>query len=49
MAYSDTVDSGGSDPLTTVIAGLLALAGVGGVVFCLVYAIWWLITHWAPF
>ena len=29
MPYTDTTDSGGGDPLTTVSAGLLALAGAG--------------------
>ena len=49
MTYDDRTDSGGRDPLTTVIVGLLAFAAVGGTVLCLVYAIWWLITFWAPF
>ena len=48
MPYSDRTDSGGSDARTTVTVGLLALAAVGGAAFCLVYAIWWLLTYWAP-
>ena len=48
MSYIDRTDSRGSDPLTMVVVGLLALAAVGGAVFCLVYAIWWLWTFWAP-
>ena len=48
MQYNDRTDSGGSEPMTTVVVGLLALAAVGGAVFCLVYAIWWLLTYWAP-
>ena len=48
MTYIDRTDSSGSDPLTTAIVGLLALAAVGGAVFCLVYALWWLNTFWAP-
>ena len=49
MAYDDRTDSGGSDLLTTIIVGLLTLTAVGGIVFCLGYAIWWLLTFWAPF
>jgi hypothetical protein len=49
MPYNDSTNSGGSDPLTTVVVGLLALAATGGAVFCLVYAIWWLFAYWAPF
>jgi hypothetical protein len=49
VPYNDRTDSGGSDPLTTVTVGLLALAAAGGAVFCLVYAIWWLLVYWAPF
>ena len=37
------------DPLTTVIVGLLALIAAAGTVFCIVYAIWWLVRYWAPF
>ena len=43
MPYDDRTETGGSDPLTTVTVGLLALAAAGGAVFCLVYAIWWLL------
>lgn len=49
MTYDDRTDSGGGDALTTVAVSLLALAAVGVTVFCLVYAIWWLIAFWAPF
>lgn len=50
MAYTDKADSSsGSDPLTLTIVALLALVAVGGTVFCLIYAIWWLIAFWAPF
>ncbi len=50
MAHTDKSDSSsGSDPLTVTVVGLLALAAVGGTVFCLIYAIWWLVTYWAPF
>lgn len=49
MPYNDSTDSDGRDPLTTVIVSLLVLAALGGAVFCLGYAIWWLINHWAPF
>jgi hypothetical protein len=38
----------GSDPLTITIAGILALAAIASTVFCLTYAIWWLVTFWAP-
>lgn len=37
-----------SDPLTVTIASTLALVAGAGTVFCLVYAIWWLVTFWAP-
>lgn len=48
-AYTDKAkSSSGSDPLTITVVGLLALVAVGGTVFCLIYAIWWLITFWAP-
>ena len=49
MAYNDRTESRDSDPLTTVVLSFLVLVAVGGTVFCLVYAIWWLITFWAPF
>ena len=49
MPYNDRADSVGSDPLTTVIVGLLALAAAGGAAFCLVYAIWWLLVYWFPY
>ena len=49
MAYNDKPGSVGSDPLTTVILTLLALVALGGTTFCAIYAIWWLITFWAPF
>ena len=45
----DTTGSRGSDPVTTVLVGLLALAALGGTPFCLGYALWWLLTVWAPF
>ena len=38
----------GSGSLTTTVAGILALAAAAGTVFCLVYAVWWLVTYWAP-
>jgi uncharacterized membrane protein YbhN (UPF0104 family) len=48
MAYSDTVDSGGSDPLTTVIAGLLALAGVAAGDAVLATFAYRLFSYWLP-
>ena len=36
------------DQRTTAMAGLLALAALGAFAFCLVYAVWWLFTYWAP-
>jgi hypothetical protein len=49
MSDNDRSSSGGSDPLTTVIVSLLTLAALAGTVFCLGYAVWWLIVFWAPF
>ena len=49
MTHDARADSGGSDPLTTVVVSLLALAAVGDTVFCLIYAVWWLIAVCAPF
>lgn len=43
-----TQHSSGSDPLTVVLVGLLTLVALGGTAFCLIYALWWLITFWAP-
>ncbi len=40
--------SSGTDPLTIAVAAILTLAAVAGVIYCLAYAIWWLITFWAP-
>jgi hypothetical protein len=37
-----------SDPLTLTVSGLLALVAVGGTLFCLGYALWWLLVFWAP-
>jgi hypothetical protein len=48
MSYIDNTESRGSDPLTTVIAGLLALAALALTIFCLGYAVWWLWVYWAP-
>ena len=36
------------DPLTTVVVGLLALVAGSAAAACLVYAVWWLVTYWAP-
>jgi hypothetical protein len=38
----------GSSPLTMTIGAILALAAAAGLGCCLVYAVWWLITFWAP-
>jgi hypothetical protein len=48
MPYNDQTDSGRNDPLSTVLAGLLALAAAAGLAFCLLYALWWLEVYWAP-
>lgn len=49
MAFIGKADPApGSDTLTKVVVGLLALLAVGGTLFCLVYAVWWLIVFWAP-
>lgn len=49
MAYADELESSsGSEPLTAAVVGLLGLIAAGGTIFCLVYAIWWLATYWAP-
>lgn len=48
MSYNNRSDSRRSDPLTTVVVSLLGLVAVAGSIFCLVYAIWWLWTFWAP-
>ena len=49
MIDTDQAQSSSSSRLTTAVVGLLALVAAGGTLFCLVYAIWWLITFWAPF
>jgi hypothetical protein len=49
LAHNDRAGSVGSDPLTIVFVSLLALAGAGAVVVCLVYAVWRLLNFWAPF
>jgi hypothetical protein len=37
-----------SDPLTSVVMGFLGLVAGAGTLFCLVYAVWWLVVFWAP-
>lgn len=51
MAHTDEVSSAsrGTDPLTMVIVGLLALVALAGLLFLLGYAVWWLFAVWAPF
>ena len=48
VLYDETTRSGGSDPLTKVISGFLALVAAVGWVMAFGYAIWWLIVYWAP-
>ena len=49
MAHTDQPGSSSrSDPLTITVVGLLALVAVGGTLFCLGYALWWLVAFWAP-
>jgi hypothetical protein len=46
--HDDPPRSSGSDPLTKVISGFLALVAAVGWVLAFGYAIWWLIVYWAP-
>ncbi len=48
MSYSNSTASRSTDPLTMVIVGILTLVALGGSLFCLVYAVWWLWVYWAP-
>jgi uncharacterized protein (DUF983 family) len=49
MFHRDEADaSSHSDPLTIIIVGVLTLLAAAGTVFLVVYAIWWLVTFWAP-
>ena len=45
---ADKSSSSGSDSLTIAVASILALIALAGTVFCLGYAIWWLLRFWAP-
>lgn len=47
-ATRDAGPTESSDPLTVTTTALLALVAVLGLLFCLGYAVWWLITFWAP-
>ncbi len=44
---TDRPDRAG-DPLTTVFSALLGALAVAAASACGVYAIWWLVTYWAP-
>ena len=45
----DADPTAGTDLLTVTITALLALVAVLGVLFCLGFAVWWLLAFWAPF
>lgn len=49
MAHTHEPDSSsGSDRLTIAVVGFLTLIAVAGTLFCLIYAVWWLVVFWAP-